>query len=99
MRAEASLSVAAGVSPPLALSPWYGVVELVSLPGIDSDDRFIGPNVEVWDGDHYSLLVAETLRPLTSLAARMLGRRYGDPVWDEAKKRAWEREPLRFPFP
>lgn len=64
-------------------SPWYGTLEIVGEPGT---------SVECWDGDHFGWYTTETLRPLTLAAAKMLGVRWGDPVWDEAKKRAWENE-------
>lgn len=67
-------------------SPWYGVLEVVDEP-----DSF---RTKVWDGKHVCEVVAETLRPLTREAAAMLGVRFGDRVWDEAKKAAWEAEPL-----
>ncbi len=69
-------------------SPWYGVQELTEEPGVH------GPNIECWDGKTIHYLVTETLRPLTREAAAMLGVRWGDKVWDENRKRAWENEPL-----
>ncbi len=74
-----------------ALSPWYGLVVLCAPPG-----RWCSWGTEVWNGGHLSCLVTDTLRPLTRDAAKILGVKFGDPVWDERQKRAWEREPLQF---
>ncbi len=82
------------MSAALVLSPWWGYLELVSLPGTDTEGNPIGPHVECWDGGKYVLVIAETLRPLSTLAARTLGRKPGDLVWDAAQKLAWEREPI-----
>jgi len=71
-------------------SPWYGVLEIVGEPDPDS--------TECWDGDVYSWYDTETLRPLTPAAAKILGVRWGDQVWDAKQKQAWENEPFRAPW-
>ena len=75
-------------------SPWYGVLEIVGVPG--ALPSWWG--TECWSGDHVGFYVTETLQPLTSEAAEMLGVKWGTKVWDKQRKRNWENEPVRMPW-
>ncbi len=70
-----------------AKSPWYGMLEIVGEPNS-------GGMVEVWNGDHFSFVVAYTLQPLSRGAAAMLGVPLSNKITPE-RKRAWENGPLR----
>lgn len=73
------------------LSPWYGVLEIVGEPS-----NYCTWGTECWNGDHVGAYVTETLRPLTPLAAKILGRKPEDKVWDRRRVKLWENEPIRW---